>query len=61
MGSNWNEWCEFHRAHDHSIEECQTLQMQIENLIQEGHLGRYVMRRGREGRAEQPTGRKEGQ
>ncbi|RDX60994.1 hypothetical protein CR513_60817, partial [Mucuna pruriens] len=64
MGSNRNDWCEFHRAHSHSIEECRTLQVQIKNLIREGHLGQYVMRRGKEGRgegrAEQPTMRKEG-
>ncbi|RDY09853.1 hypothetical protein CR513_05713, partial [Mucuna pruriens] len=39
----------FHRAYDHSIEECRTLQEQIERLIQEGHLGRYVLGKGKNG------------
>ncbi|RDX76123.1 hypothetical protein CR513_43917, partial [Mucuna pruriens] len=42
MGPSRDVWCKFHRAHGHSTEECQTLQMQIEKLIQEGHLGREV-------------------
>ncbi|RDY02962.1 hypothetical protein CR513_13521, partial [Mucuna pruriens] len=36
--------CNFHRAFGHSTEGCWTLKTQLEKLIQEGHLGRYVQR-----------------
>ncbi|RDX90317.1 hypothetical protein CR513_27847, partial [Mucuna pruriens] len=38
MGANLQEWCEFHRTYNHSMEDCRTL------LIQEGHLSQYVKR-----------------
>ncbi|RDX94357.1 hypothetical protein CR513_23277, partial [Mucuna pruriens] len=38
--------CEFHKEYGHSIEECWNLQEQIEKLIQEGHLGHYILGRG---------------
>ncbi|RDX58323.1 hypothetical protein CR513_62369, partial [Mucuna pruriens] len=56
-GPNRDVLYEFHRAHDHFTKECQTLQMQIEKLIQEGHLSRYVQCRGREGLDKYPTDR----
>ncbi|RDX88951.1 hypothetical protein CR513_29382, partial [Mucuna pruriens] len=42
------EWCDFHRTSGHSIEECWTLGAQLEGLIQQGLLGQYVARTGRE-------------
>ncbi|RDX67052.1 hypothetical protein CR513_54114, partial [Mucuna pruriens] len=45
MGANRQEWCEFNREYGHSTEECRTLQEQIERLIQEGHLGQYILGR----------------
>ncbi|RDX76256.1 hypothetical protein CR513_43772, partial [Mucuna pruriens] len=41
MGAKLQEWCEFHRTYGHSMEDCRTLQEQIERLIQEGQLGQY--------------------
>ncbi|RDX88962.1 hypothetical protein CR513_29373, partial [Mucuna pruriens] len=48
MGKNRREWCDFHRTSGHSIEECWTLGAQLEGLIQQGRLGQYVARAGRE-------------
>ncbi|RDY09256.1 hypothetical protein CR513_06396, partial [Mucuna pruriens] len=42
--SDRDGWCDFHCAFGHSIEECWTLETQLEKLIQEGYLGRYVQR-----------------
>ncbi|RDX99899.1 hypothetical protein CR513_16978, partial [Mucuna pruriens] len=42
MGRKQDEWCDFHKAHGHSTEECRTLQTQIERLIQEGCLRHFV-------------------
>ncbi|RDY00731.1 hypothetical protein CR513_16046, partial [Mucuna pruriens] len=48
MGKNRQEWCDFHRANGHSTEDCWTLGAQLESLIQQGRLGQYVARAGRE-------------
>ncbi|RDY04876.1 hypothetical protein CR513_11345, partial [Mucuna pruriens] len=44
LGKNRREWCDFHRAVGHSTEECWTLGAQIEELVQQGRLGHYVVR-----------------
>ncbi|RDX78448.1 hypothetical protein CR513_41277, partial [Mucuna pruriens] len=46
LRKNRREWCDFHRAVDHSIEECWTLGAQIEGLVQQGRLGQYVVKEG---------------
>ncbi|RDX97492.1 hypothetical protein CR513_19730, partial [Mucuna pruriens] len=48
MGKNRREWCDFHRASGHLTEECWTLGAQLEGLVQQGRLGQYVARAGRE-------------
>ncbi|RDX82515.1 hypothetical protein CR513_36686, partial [Mucuna pruriens] len=48
MGKSRREWCDFHRATDHSTEECWTLGAQLEGLVQQGWLRQYVARAGRE-------------
>ncbi|XP_075099045.1 uncharacterized protein LOC142175934 [Nicotiana tabacum] len=47
--------CEFHQEHGHKIEDCQTLRLEVANLLQQGHLkellsekGRNTLGRGRE-------------
>ncbi|WVY94050.1 hypothetical protein V8G54_033138 [Vigna mungo] len=42
--------CHFHQNHGHTTEECVTLKNQIENLIQAGHLRKYI----KEGRGSFP-------
>jgi len=46
MGSEAGLWCEYHHTQGHDTDNCRTLKMHIEKLIQEGHLGRYVQGRG---------------
>ncbi|RDX63124.1 hypothetical protein CR513_58485, partial [Mucuna pruriens] len=48
MGRNQQEWCDFHRASGHSTEDCWTLGVQLESLVQQGRLGKYVARVGNE-------------
>ncbi|RDX79447.1 hypothetical protein CR513_40130, partial [Mucuna pruriens] len=50
MGQSRGDWCDFHRAFGHSTEGCWTLKTQLEKLIQEGHLSRYVQRQADERR-----------
>ncbi|RDX69607.1 hypothetical protein CR513_51254, partial [Mucuna pruriens] len=45
IGPARDEWCEFHKTHDHVAKECRLLKSQIEKLIQEGHLDQFVARR----------------
>ncbi|RDY11617.1 hypothetical protein CR513_03683, partial [Mucuna pruriens] len=45
MGPAQEEWCEFYKTRGHAIEECRLLKCQIEKLIQENHLGWFVVRR----------------
>ncbi|RDX91165.1 hypothetical protein CR513_26881, partial [Mucuna pruriens] len=42
------EWCTFHRAHDHTTEECMVFKSQIEKLIQDGYFGHFVKRKENE-------------
>ncbi|RDX71420.1 hypothetical protein CR513_49247, partial [Mucuna pruriens] len=44
LGANTQEWCKFHKAYDHSTEDCRTLQEQIERLVHEGYLSQYIQR-----------------
>ncbi|RDX91616.1 hypothetical protein CR513_26377, partial [Mucuna pruriens] len=44
LGPSHDEWCEFHKICDHLTEECRMLKSQIEKLIQDGYLGRFVRR-----------------
>jgi hypothetical protein len=46
MGDEAGQWCEYHRAYGHDTDNCRTLRMYIEKLIQGGQLGRYVQERG---------------
>ncbi|XP_020235072.1 uncharacterized protein LOC109814942 [Cajanus cajan] len=45
LGPFKTDWCEFHRAHGHSIENCFVLGRQIERLIKEGWLKEFVARK----------------
>ncbi|RDX78975.1 hypothetical protein CR513_40670, partial [Mucuna pruriens] len=44
MGKERNSWCDFHRAFEHTTEDCWGLKTQIEGLVQSGHLDRYIQR-----------------
>ncbi|MCI11939.1 hypothetical protein A2U01_0033042 [Trifolium medium] len=46
MGDEASQWCDYHRAYGHNTDNCRTLRMNIEKLIQEGHLRMYVQGRG---------------
>ncbi|RDX60970.1 hypothetical protein CR513_60843, partial [Mucuna pruriens] len=45
LGRDKDEWCDFHRTRGHSTEACWTLCTQLERLVQEGRLNRYVHKR----------------
>ncbi|XP_020208747.1 uncharacterized protein LOC109793700 [Cajanus cajan] len=45
LGPLKTDWCEFHRAHGHSTENCFVLGRQIERLIKEGRLREFVARK----------------
>ena len=44
------KYCRFHRDHGHNTEDCYDLKRQIEELIKQGKLQRFVERGQREGR-----------
>ena len=45
-----DKYCRFHRDHGHNTEDCYDLKRQIEKLIKQGKLQRFVKRDQREGR-----------
>ncbi|GAV58162.1 hypothetical protein CFOL_v3_01696, partial [Cephalotus follicularis] len=47
------KYYQYHRDHGHDSEECRQLKNQIEDLIQRGHLRKYVDRDAPQGRREQ--------
>ena len=40
---NPSKYCHFHRDHGHDTDDCYDLKIQIEDLIQCGHLRQYVV------------------
>ncbi|GAV56867.1 hypothetical protein CFOL_v3_00408 [Cephalotus follicularis] len=47
-----DKYYRYHRDHGHDVEECRHLKNQIENLIQKGHLCKYVGRNAPQERRE---------
>ncbi|XP_020589864.1 uncharacterized protein LOC110031139 [Phalaenopsis equestris] len=39
---NQEQYCHFHRSRDHTTEACKLLKDEIERLIQQGYLGRFI-------------------
>jgi hypothetical protein len=38
-----NKYCEYHRDHGHDMEDCISLKIEIERLIRNGKLARFVV------------------
>ena len=43
MGRNMGAFCKFHESPGHSTEQCRELRHQIEQLIREGKLDRFIL------------------
>ncbi|XP_022871854.1 uncharacterized protein LOC111390955 [Olea europaea var. sylvestris] len=60
-----NKYCEFHRDHGHTTENCKALQWEIEALMKRGLLSSYVdndkRRRNDRGREKAPEAKRDGQ
>ncbi|GAV76518.1 hypothetical protein CFOL_v3_19991 [Cephalotus follicularis] len=50
------KYCRYHGDHGHDTKECRQLKNQIEDLIQKGHLRKYVDRDAPQGRGEEAPG-----
>ena len=40
--SDPGKWCEYHRSIGHLTDDCRTLRKEVERLIKEGHLGKFI-------------------
>nr|KYP70671.1 hypothetical protein KK1_009899 [Cajanus cajan] len=49
LGPYKTDWCEFHRTHGHTTENCFVLGRQIERLIKEGRLKKFIAGKQKEG------------
>nr|KYP72760.1 hypothetical protein KK1_005361 [Cajanus cajan] len=56
LGPFKTDWCEFHRTHGHSTENCFVLGRQIERLIKEGHLKKFIAGKQEEGPSDRRRG-----
>ncbi|XP_052197293.1 uncharacterized protein LOC127804468 [Diospyros lotus] len=56
MGKNQGQYCRYHRTRGHSTDHCRELKNQIEMLIYEGHLQRYVRNEEEENREPRQSG-----
>ncbi|XP_014490823.1 uncharacterized protein LOC106753517 [Vigna radiata var. radiata] len=45
LGANQNKYCKYHQNRGHTTEDCNSLKDKLENLIQVGHLQKFVQRR----------------
>ncbi|XP_014496173.1 uncharacterized protein LOC106757853 [Vigna radiata var. radiata] len=44
LGADENKYCRYHQNRGHTTEECTTLKDKLENLVQAGHLQKFVQR-----------------
>ncbi|XP_052193812.1 uncharacterized protein LOC127802152 [Diospyros lotus] len=56
MGRNMDSFCKFHETSRHTTEQCLELRNQIEQLIREGKIDRFILDkpRNQQGRKEEP-------
>ena len=54
-----NKYCRFHRDHDHDIVDCYDLKQQIEALIREGKLQKFVSKERTDAHAREQVPRRE--
>ncbi|XP_014523957.1 uncharacterized protein LOC106780211 [Vigna radiata var. radiata] len=45
LGADESKYCRYHQNRGHTTEDCNTLKDKLENLIQAGHLQKFVQRR----------------
>nr|KYP34074.1 Transposon Ty3-G Gag-Pol polyprotein [Cajanus cajan] len=60
LGPYKTDWCEFHRTHEHTTENFFVLGRQIERLIKEGHLKKFIAGKQDEGSSDRRR-RREGE
>ncbi|KAL5818973.1 hypothetical protein ACOSQ3_022905 [Xanthoceras sorbifolium] len=51
-----DKYCRFHRDHGHDTSKCFQLKDHIENLIRDGHLKEFIVRRDDDNTQRQPRG-----
>ncbi|KAL5837346.1 hypothetical protein ACOSQ3_014515 [Xanthoceras sorbifolium] len=51
-----DKYCRFHRDHGHDTSKCFQLKDHIKNLIRDGHLKEFIVRRGGDNIQRQPRG-----
>ncbi|PKI46838.1 hypothetical protein CRG98_032776 [Punica granatum] len=54
IGNDPNSYCRYPKARGHNTEDCKTLKVDIERLIQAGHLRSFIQKGGRKDRARSP-------
>ncbi|XP_048598067.1 uncharacterized protein LOC125578954 [Brassica napus] len=60
--SFWNPelWCDFHRDHGHKIEDCITLRIKVNELLQKGHLREFLSEKAKAHLGKETAGNSKG-
>ncbi|XP_033131812.1 uncharacterized protein LOC117126806 [Brassica rapa] len=53
-------WCDFHRDHGHKTEDCVALKIEVDELLQKGHLREFLSEKAKAHLSKEASGKSKG-